>query len=78
MKSIQDYFGLGSIVISEPDLVSYRVESLEILVKIIPHFYKFPLITQLPADYELFKEVVYMMDRKLHLTPEGRVSYQKL
>lgn len=38
---------------------------------IIPHFYKYPPITQKLADYILFKEIVYMMKNKEHLTLDG-------
>lgn len=38
---------------------------------IISHFDKFPLLTQKKADFELFKLVVAIINRKGHLTPEG-------
>jgi hypothetical protein len=38
---------------------------------IIPHFDKYPLITQKRADYLLFRKVVMMMERGEHLTVEG-------
>ena len=38
---------------------------------IIPHFDKFPLITQKLADFKLFKQVVEIINRKEHLTMEG-------
>lgn len=38
---------------------------------IIPHFDKYPLISQKLGDYLLFKDVVSRMLNKEHLTPEG-------
>lgn len=38
---------------------------------IIPHFDKYPLITQKWADYMIFKSIVELMDKKEHLTSEG-------
>jgi len=38
---------------------------------IIPNFDKFPLLTQKRADFELFKEVVDLINKKEHLTIEG-------
>lgn len=32
---------------------------------------KYPLITQKRADFELFKMVIELMNKKQHLTPEG-------
>jgi len=41
------------------------------LIKIIPHFDKYPLKTKKFSDYLLFKKVVGMMRQKEHLTIEG-------
>jgi hypothetical protein len=38
---------------------------------IIPHFEKYPLLTQKRADFILFKEVVKKIEKKEHLTIEG-------
>lgn len=51
---------------------TYSVESIRDLTNaIIPHFNKYPLITQKSADFELFKMVVELMSKKKHLTTEG-------
>lgn len=34
---------------------------------IIPHFLKFPLISQKRADFELFRSIVILMKNKQHL-----------
>lgn len=72
IKDIQGYFGgIGSISYSK-DLVFYKVQSLKQIVSIImPHFDKYPLITQKLADYKLFKQIIMMMDKKEHLKKEG-------
>lgn len=52
--------------------ISFSVKSLaDINNKIIPHFDKYPLISQKLADYTLFKQAVEFVNRKEHLTPEG-------
>lgn len=38
---------------------------------IIPHFSKYPLLTEKQIDFELFKEIVTMMSKKKHLNIEG-------
>jgi hypothetical protein len=43
----------------------------QILEVVIPHFDKYPLITQKLADYILFKDIVTIMENKEHLTLEG-------
>jgi len=53
-------------------MVQYRVASLQDLTNVrIPHFDKYPLITQKKADFELFKFVIDLMNCKEHLTIEG-------
>jgi hypothetical protein len=52
--------------------VYFTVNSLESLIKvIIPHFDKYPLLTEKQADYELFKQIVSIMYNKQHLSIEG-------
>lgn len=73
LQEIQSYFGgKGSIRKDVNNKVKFRVESLKDIVNlIIPHFEKYPLITQKLADYFLFKDVVNMMINKEHLTKKG-------
>jgi hypothetical protein len=53
------------------DSVQYQIFTNKDLAVIINHFDNFPLLTQKKADYELFKRVVDMMNRKEHLTLDG-------
>lgn len=67
MKDIKSYFkGVGLIELSE--VPSFRVSAIEDIANvIIPHFDKYPLISQKKADFELFKRAVYII-RKGSLT----------
>jgi hypothetical protein len=50
----------------------FVVASLDdILNIIIPHFDKYPLLTQKRADYILFKEVALIIKEGQHLTQKG-------
>lgn len=74
LNLIKSYFGsVGAVSsVADKDSLSFTVSRLEDnLAWIIPHFDKFPLITQKSADYLLFREVVMMMQRKEHLTDVG-------
>jgi len=72
LKLIQAFFGIGSIINNRRNSVSFYVYSLEQISNvIIPHFEKYPLISQKQADYLLFREVIMMMVKKEHLTREG-------
>lgn len=72
LKQIQVYFGgIGAVTCSK-DKCHYVVSSLsQISNTIIPHFDKYPLISQKQGDYLLFKDVVSRMLNKEHLTREG-------
>lgn len=73
LKLIQSYFdGAGNIGEDFKGICSYTVYSLEeICNRIIPHFDKYPLISQKLSDYLLFKKIVMIMKNKGHLTEEG-------
>jgi hypothetical protein len=73
MNDIQSFFSVGTIKIRSRDgHVIYYVNSLKNLTTtIIPHFEKYRLLTQKKVDFELFKQIVFMMNNKEHLTPEG-------
>jgi hypothetical protein len=71
IKQFQFFFGVGSIqkIINS---VRFKVQSPKDLNNvIIPHFDKYPLVSQKRADYILFKSILEMMNRREHLTKEG-------
>ena len=63
LKSIQAYFGgIGVITKAHQDMCAFRVSSpKQIKQKILPHFEKYPLVTQKRADYLLFREIILKM-----------------
>jgi hypothetical protein len=72
LESIRAYFGVGSITKKgTQDQYIYRVFSLKDLKIIVAHFDKYPLVTQKRADFEYFKEILDLMDRKEHTTTLG-------
>ena len=71
LERIRNFFGVGSITKYGAKAIQYRVSSVIDLAKIIDHFDKYPLITQKQADFELFKQVFYIVKNKGHLTMEG-------
>jgi len=72
LQALKAYFGGGSIWKDGQSTFKFRIESLELIMKvIIPHFDQYPLITQKLGDYLLFRAVVELMKYKEHLTMEG-------
>jgi len=73
LKLIQYFFhGAGNIGEDHKGISCYTFYSLnEICSILIPHFDKYPLISQKLADYLLFRKAVMLMKNKSHLTDEG-------
>ena len=70
---IQSFFGVGNVYIDKTsDMASYQVKSITDLANvIIPHFDKYPLITQKYADFLIFKSIIQSMLEKEHTRIEG-------
>nr|YP_009262004.1 GIY-YIG endonuclease [Chrysoporthe austroafricana]AMX22079.1 GIY-YIG endonuclease [Chrysoporthe austroafricana] len=73
LESMQSFFdGKGVISKDGKNAVCFRVSSLkQILNLIVPHFDKYPLISQKQADYLLWREVIMIIERREHLTIPG-------
>lgn len=73
LKDIQTFFGGVGIISKERNgCIDFTISSLnQIITQVIPHFDKYPLITQKRADYLLFKQAVMIMQRGEHLTVSG-------
>lgn len=78
LKKVQDYFGLGRIKILKENgrnsamFIVTKIKDLNDVI--IPHFIKYPLLTQKQADYELFKLVVDIINNKEHLSEQGLIK----
>jgi len=52
--------------------LKYEVRSLEDLIKkVIPHFEKFPMVSNKQKDFKLFKQVCFLMQRNMHRKKNG-------
>lgn len=70
---MRDYFHCGGIRFSKRDQnYRYEVRSLDDLLKIIiPYFETHPLQTSKRHDFELFKDICFLMKTKKHLSEKG-------
>ena len=82
LYKIKDYFGFGDVRINRTDhhgtRKEFRVRGLENLNKIINFFNKYKLNTSKRKDFEIFSEVIQLMNNKKHLTKEGLNKIAKL
>jgi hypothetical protein len=74
LYQLQDFFGgIGSIRLDKKsNALKYSVADIKDLNNIIiPHFKKYPLLTQKAADFILFEQIVNLMIKHAHLTVNG-------
>jgi hypothetical protein len=72
---MQKFFGCGYIRPTYRDkTLKYEVRNHEdLMFKIIPHFERYPLLSMKQKDFEIFKEICLIVDRKEHLAKNGFV-----
>ena len=71
LEAIQRTLKTGNIYKQGVDSIQYRVSSLSNIQVLINHFDEYPLITKKQGDYLLFKEAVYLIINKEHLSLAG-------
>lgn len=75
LLQVKSFFeGVGTLLIGN-NRVQYKVRNInEITNTIIPHFDKYPLITQKQSDYIIFKSIIKLMNKGEHLNKEGLIK----
>jgi len=72
LHGLKAYFGVGVVRTNHGDRMCYRVRSIEhLLERIIPFFMKHQLKTGKHVDFQKFRKVLLLMERKEHLNSEG-------
>ncbi len=71
LDKLKTFFGFGNIVVNHGDRKEFRVRGLENLNKIIQFFKENPLKTSKQKNFELFSEIICLMNKEQHLTREG-------
>jgi hypothetical protein len=71
LEQIKHTLMVGEVTFKGDNEVSYRVESIKELEKVIDHFDKYPLISVKQSDYIIFKQCLSLMKMKEHLTKRG-------
>lgn len=75
-KRYKFFFNIGKIYrVNKRDPAIFAVNSINDLNNvIIPHFIKYPLLTQKKVDFLLFNTILELMRIKKHLTSEGLIE----
>lgn len=73
LYGIQKLFKAGFIRRDFSDkTLKYEVRSLDdLLIKVIPHFDKYPMISSKQNDFNLFKSIILLMKKNEHLNKRG-------
>jgi hypothetical protein len=72
LHALKAFFGCGVVRVNHGSRLAYRVRSLEHLrERIVPFFVSHPLKTKKNVDFLKFRDVILLMERGDHLTPEG-------
>ncbi len=72
LYALKDFFGCGVVRVNHGDRMAYRVRGLShLLERIAPFFQAHPLKTSKNVDFLKFRDVLLLMQRGVHLTPQG-------
>jgi hypothetical protein len=71
LHKIKSFFGFGSVETNHGDRKEFRVRGLNNLNKLIEFFNKYHLQTSKKRSFEIFSEIMMLMNQKQHLTKEG-------
>ena len=71
LYKIKDFFAFGNVCKNHGDRKEFRVRGAKNLNQIVSFFKKHPLQTTKRKDFEIFAQVIFMMNKKEHLTKEG-------
>lgn len=73
LYQIKNYFTCGGIRFDKNNQsYKYEIRNLTLLIQhILPHFEKYPLLTNKYMDFIKFSYICYLMKRKLHLNSTG-------
>jgi hypothetical protein len=79
LQDLKTYFQCGAVIRNHGDRYAYRVRGHENLYKrIVPFFEKHKLKTKKGVDFQKFRDVVLLMEKKAHLRFEGLEQITKI
>ncbi len=78
LNRLQQFFGAGRVVVNHDTRKELRIRKLEDLGKVVAFFNKHQLQTKKRNDFEIFSEILSLMDSKEHLTAQGLTKIARL
>ena len=71
LHKLKEYFSYGGICKNHDERMEFRVRGLNNLNQVIKFFKENPLQTSKQKNFEIFSEIIEMMNKKQHLNKEG-------
>ncbi len=71
LRNLQQFFQAGKVVVNHATRKELRIRKLNELKQVVSFFDQHPLQTKKRRNFEIFKEILEIMNRKQHLTTEG-------
>ena len=72
LHALKAHFGCGVVRKNHGSRMSYRVRGKDhLLQRIVPFFMSHPLKTRKHVDFLKFRDVLLLMEKDIHLTPDG-------
>ena len=78
LQKLKLFFDFGSVVRNHGDRKEFRVRGLKNLNKLTKFFKLNPLQTSKQKNFEIFSEIIKLMNKEQHLTQEGLIKIAKL
>lgn len=76
---VKDYFGCGNVYsYTSRGIVEFKISKLENINSIVLHFTKYKLLGFKLYNFNIWKEIVDLINKKAHYTKEGILKIQSL
>ena len=78
LKELQQFFRAGKVVTNHGARKELRIRKLNDLKNVVLFFKQHPLRTKKKKDFQIFGEILELMENKKHLTVEGLTNIANL
>ena len=78
LKELQQFFRAGKVVTNHGARKELRIRKLNDLKNVVLFFKQHPLKTKKKKDFQIFGEILELMENKKHLTVEGLTNIANL
>ena len=71
LEKIRNFFGYGAVTLNHGNVMELRIRGLENLNRLVSFFKENPLKSKKQSSFEIFAEIISMMNEKKHLSKSG-------